>query len=162
MAAPIQRVYKARMSRTALIAIARIAACGLTIVLSATFDATSHAQDTHGGVPTGATRGRQSQAGESGTAQGPRTGASKSGKEPSTTNDPPLPEFQLILPDVPSCWSHARAENPQRSQKNGGLVEQRQPGFYHSNMPADPLLGPFTQTSGEGNVDHHDSTKAKK
>ena len=163
MADLIQRVYKSRMSRLARIAIARSVAFGLASILGATCDAMSHAQATRGEVSTEGTRGRQSQVEPFGTTQGSRAGASKSlGKEPSATSDLPLPAFQLILPEVPLCWSHAREENPQGSQNNGELIEPREHGFPPSSISPDPLLGPFAQTSGTGNVDRYEPSKAKR
>jgi hypothetical protein len=161
MADLIQRVYKTRMARLAPIAIARSVAFVLASVPGATDAATSYAQARHGEVSTEGTR--QSQVEQFGTEQGPRAGASKSlRKEPSATDDPTLPGFQLILPEVPLCWSHARAENPQGNQNNGELVEERERGVPHSNVSPDPLLGPFAPTSAAGNVDHHEPSRAKR
>jgi hypothetical protein len=52
----------------------------------------------------------------------------------------PLPALQLILPSDPSCWSHARAENPQGNQDNRESIERNKRETYRK-ISSDPLLG---------------------
>ena len=137
------------MSRSAPLAIARSVSFALTIALAATGNATSHAQAAQKEASSRVTRRMQSDLETFGPAHGPGAGGKRWSKELSTTDQAALPEFQLILPDLPSCWSHSRAENPQGSQDNGEHVQQRKRGFVRSNISADPLLGPFVQESAD-------------
>lgn len=63
-------------------------------------------------------------------------------KDPYGDIDPSAFDMRLIVPHAPLCWSHAQAENPQRSQDNGEAIESAGRGASLSGAGADPLMGP--------------------
>jgi hypothetical protein len=70
--------------------------------------------------------------------------ANAKSKDPYSDIDPSEFDMRLIVPHAPLCWSHAQAENPQRSQDNGEAADSAGRGALKG---ADPLLGPTAGAS---------------
>ena len=129
------------MSKFKSIAIVRKLVTGFTMTVGIVYFANSHAQVAHEDSSTGAAQEARPQIDKPAThSTGANTRESKS-ENPTSTDREPLPELQLIRPRVPSCWSHAQAENPQGSQNNGEPVEQEVSGSVDRRISPDPLLG---------------------